>query len=210
MSAAEQSAALRPHRLLGLLLIEMGLITAKQLEQALAAQQEGGERLGEVLIARGYTSRLAIEDALARQSGFLLEPEGGYGSGLRAKLVEGENRPGPAVAEDQPPWRESELFEPHRLDLQLEPRPTELERRELDAARRGLAEPLGGLPSADSAALAEREADASALAANPTDDFLAAVWRAQTYLAARRAALRGVSDALCRHDEKGASCLRRS
>src|SRR5438093_386815 len=62
MSAAEQ-----PRRLLGLLLIEMGVISQEQLEEALAVQARTGERLGEILIERGYTSRLAIQDALAEQ-----------------------------------------------------------------------------------------------------------------------------------------------
>src|SRR3954454_9833441 len=94
MSALEQ-----PRRLLGLLLIEMGVITPEQLEEALAIQARSGERLGEILVANGYTSRLAIHDALAEQSDLFLEPESGYGTGLREKLVSREGRGKPAPVE---------------------------------------------------------------------------------------------------------------
>ena len=93
MSAAE--SAPEPRLLLGLLLIEMGVISEEQLEQALEAQKESGEPLGKVLVACGHASRLAIQDALARQSGFAFEPEHGYGTGLRTKLVAVERRPEP-------------------------------------------------------------------------------------------------------------------
>src|SRR5436190_24245693 len=94
MSAAEQ-----PRRLLGLLLMEMGVISQEQLEEALAVQARSGERLGEILIELGHTSRLAIHDALAEQSDLFLEPESGYGTGLREKLVSREGRGKPAPAE---------------------------------------------------------------------------------------------------------------
>src|SRR5262249_20647629 len=94
MSALEQ-----PRRLLGLLLIEMGVISEEQLEQALKVQEESGERLGDILIARGYTSRLAIQDALAQQSGLWLEPGEGYGTGPRAQLIRREERAAPQAAE---------------------------------------------------------------------------------------------------------------
>ena len=97
MSALEQ-----PRRLLGLLLIEMGVISEEQLEQALEVQEESGGRLGDILIARGYTSRLAIQDALAQQSGLWLEPEEGYGTGLRAQLIKREDRHVPQTAEAPP------------------------------------------------------------------------------------------------------------
>src|SRR5919204_5916383 len=97
MSAAEQ-----PRRLLGLLLLEMGVITDDQLEKALKIQAETGKRLGEVLIERGFTSRLAIQDALAHQGDLFLEADTGYGTGLRRELVRREGRAGAfAPAEDE-------------------------------------------------------------------------------------------------------------
>src|SRR5919202_4999357 len=98
MSAAEQ-----PRRLLGLLLIEMGVITPEQLEKGLQIQAETGKRLGEVLIERGFTSRLAIQDALAHQGDLFLESDGGYGSGLRAEHVRREGRAVQSASDDSEP-----------------------------------------------------------------------------------------------------------
>src|SRR5919204_2361252 len=108
MSALEQ-----PRRLLGLLLIEMGVISEEQLEEALKIQEESGDRLGDILIARGYTSRLAIQDALAQQSGLWLQPEEGYGTGLRAQLIRREERivPRPVEAPSRQPDDEAVLPE---------------------------------------------------------------------------------------------------
>jgi hypothetical protein len=77
----------QPRRLLGQILVEMGLISEDQLDEALAAQGETGELLGEVLIARGWVTRVAIHDALAVQRSLLVEPEPGLGGGLRAREV---------------------------------------------------------------------------------------------------------------------------
>ena len=80
-------------------------------EQALEAQKESGEPLGKVLVACGHASRLAIQDALARQSGFAFEPEHGYGTGLRTKLVAVERRPEPQAdsvkVTESPTYREA-------------------------------------------------------------------------------------------------------
>ena len=54
---------------LGQTLIEMGVITAEQLEQALAAQKQSGTMLGETLIELGMMSRTALVEALARRLG---------------------------------------------------------------------------------------------------------------------------------------------
>src|SRR5919201_6027793 len=119
MSAMEQ-----PRRLLGLLLIEMGVITQAQLDQALAIQAETGERLGEILIDRGFTSRLAIHDALAEQSELFLEPESGYGTGLRAQLVKREGRgtpqPADSSSEVEPEVDNVLVLRPGRDDEELQ------------------------------------------------------------------------------------------
>lgn len=74
-------------RPLGELLVEKSVISATELEAALLEQAETGERLGEILIARGYSSRPAIQDSLAEQSGVMFEPERGFGTGLRGLLA---------------------------------------------------------------------------------------------------------------------------
>jgi hypothetical protein len=110
----------------------MGVISEEQLEQALTVQKESAEPLGTVLVACGCASRLAIQDALARQSGFSFEPEHGYGTGLRTKLVEGERRPEPPTA--------SQIASLHlapNLDLQPEPRAPAPAQRPDHPARRG-------------------------------------------------------------------------
>ncbi len=102
MDAAEQ-----PRRLLGLLLIEMGLISEEQIVQALEAQHRTGELLGEVLIGLGFVTRLAIQDALAKQRGVLLNPDPGFGGGLRNELIRRESRRESSV--DQQPVGSGEL-----------------------------------------------------------------------------------------------------
>jgi len=75
-------------RPLGSLLVERGLITAAQLEQALAAQQESGWRLGEILVSRGWLSLAALHRVLAEQNGIELGTE----RGLRSRLQSSERR----------------------------------------------------------------------------------------------------------------------
>ncbi|RMH10999.1 MAG: type II/IV secretion system protein [Planctomycetota bacterium] len=52
---------------IGLILVEKGLITRDQLEQALAAQRESGERLDRVLVRLGFVSRNQVLSALGDQ-----------------------------------------------------------------------------------------------------------------------------------------------
>jgi len=54
---------------LGEVLVEAGLITQTQLEQALQSQQATGERLGRVLVSMGLASQDAIAKAIASQLG---------------------------------------------------------------------------------------------------------------------------------------------
>ncbi|MDR7556486.1 MAG: type II secretion system ATPase GspE [Armatimonadota bacterium] len=54
---------------LGELLVEAGLLTPAQLEQALQIQQRTGERLGRVLVAQGMATPEAIARAMASQLG---------------------------------------------------------------------------------------------------------------------------------------------
>jgi hypothetical protein len=73
-------------RPLGALLVEKGLLTAEELEDALAAQQTTGKRLGQILVDRGHVSGPALTNALAEQYGIELKTEEGFGTGLRAEI----------------------------------------------------------------------------------------------------------------------------
>src|SRR5438067_248957 len=57
---------------LGRLLVDGGLITQTQLEQALAEQRRDGARLGDIVLAKGWVSRLGLASAVARQHGLEL------------------------------------------------------------------------------------------------------------------------------------------
>lgn len=66
-SASRPSAA--PRKPVGELLIDAGLITADQLRDALAEQARTGERLGQILIRRGYITKQALGQVLQTQHG---------------------------------------------------------------------------------------------------------------------------------------------
>ncbi len=63
---------------LGELLIDCGLITQEQLEEALTAQREKGGLLGQILVSLQYTTEEAIAQALTAQYGFPYLPLAGY------------------------------------------------------------------------------------------------------------------------------------
>ena len=54
-------------RRLGDIIVERGLITAEQLEEALAAQRESGAKLGEVLVELGFITRVALAGVITEQ-----------------------------------------------------------------------------------------------------------------------------------------------
>ena len=64
-----RSLAARRRVRLGEILVEAGVITHAQLEQALASQHASGDRLGKVLVSRGLTTQEAISKAVAGQMG---------------------------------------------------------------------------------------------------------------------------------------------
>jgi hypothetical protein len=66
-----------PWRPLGTLLVEQGLLTASQLEQALAEQRRSGRLLGQIVVGSGYLSGLSLARALAEQHGIELRPSTG-------------------------------------------------------------------------------------------------------------------------------------
>ena len=63
---------------LGELLIEGGVLTPKQLEEALAVQKEKGGLIGEVLVGLGYAREEDIIQALTCQYGFPYLPLANY------------------------------------------------------------------------------------------------------------------------------------
>ena len=73
-------------RPLGRLLVEQGLLTGDELEQALMKQQETGLRLGETIVKCGFVSGPQLASALAAQYGIELATEKGFGTGLRSEI----------------------------------------------------------------------------------------------------------------------------
>jgi hypothetical protein len=72
--------------LLGSVLVEQGVLDGDDVEEAVRAQSESGERLGEVLVGLGLICRPELDRAIATQSGLELDQEAGFGSGLRAAI----------------------------------------------------------------------------------------------------------------------------
>lgn len=187
--------ATQPRRLLGRLLVEMDLISEDQLDDALAMQRARGDLLGEVLIAQGYATRLAIQDALAAQRGLLLEPDTGFGAGLRGALVRREGRSERSHESDRhalleetglgapatSPLRAQEpsdlAFELKRLAAALVRCEQRLEAVEVQLARSRLSVTDAPPDAADSRWTAE------------ADLFPATIGRARKHLSARRSAL---------------------
>src|SRR6266550_2113813 len=73
-------------RPLGRLLVDEGLLTPEQLEEALENQVTTGRRLGEIAVELGFVSHLALSRVLSAQYGVELKGETGFGTGLRAEL----------------------------------------------------------------------------------------------------------------------------
>ena len=59
----------KPRRLLGDFLVETGIVTQKQLQEALAEQRRSNERLGKVLVRLGFAAEREITSALEEQLG---------------------------------------------------------------------------------------------------------------------------------------------
>ncbi|HZH03251.1 MAG TPA: adenylate/guanylate cyclase domain-containing protein [Myxococcaceae bacterium] len=56
--------------LFGQILIQLGLVSSGQVDEALSVQRSTGQRVGEALISLGYVTRHQLEDALAEALGF--------------------------------------------------------------------------------------------------------------------------------------------
>jgi hypothetical protein len=96
-----------PWRPLGQLLVERGLITEVELEEALAEHASSGKRLGEVLVKRGLVSGPDLTQTLMEQLGVELKKEEGFGSGLWAAIK--ERHPRGAEGEEEPDSEEPAL-----------------------------------------------------------------------------------------------------
>jgi hypothetical protein len=66
-----------PWRSLGLLLVDKGLVTPRELDIALAEQRRTGRLLGQILVGHGSVTGLALAQALTEQHGVELRPSNG-------------------------------------------------------------------------------------------------------------------------------------
>ena len=135
------------HRPLGVVLVERGLVTDDDVVGALAVQVETSQPLGEILVQRALIARPSLARALAAQEGVSLEEEGGFGTGLMAKIehLHRERRGlttaahGDIEAQEEPDSCEPPAFEispqEHWEDL-LRKREHELDERERELAQR--------------------------------------------------------------------------
>jgi hypothetical protein len=87
---------------LGELLVERGLLTTEQLDDALDEQAVTGERLGAILVARKVVPGVVLTTLLAEQVGLKLETQGGFGSGLFSKIAERHGSAAPEISEPLP------------------------------------------------------------------------------------------------------------
>ena len=102
-------------RQLGSLLVEAGLVSERDLGEALAEQERSGGRLGEVLVGRGLVSAAAVANALAEQHGRFLKTEHGFGTGLRALMDRVDGSDAGAAPPKAPPLSPAQpsTKEPH-------------------------------------------------------------------------------------------------
>ena len=93
----ETAGSWRP---IGTVLVEQGLITDADLEAALAEQRQNGLRLGEILIASGRITWLALANAIAEQAKDLDSPTAPPARAAAAVLegLDAEPEPAPAPA----------------------------------------------------------------------------------------------------------------
>jgi hypothetical protein len=159
-------------RPLGSLLVAQGIVSEREIEDALAEQAAAGGRLGEILIELGYATRASIMDALAQQASLLLDVERGFGSGLRQQIDRRNQERSPA-----PPVEAAAEADPEADDGAADEPP-----------QRELAEALREQVVVTTAPFAP--AVTSPVASDPGDsEFLAIASRAQRYLEDRRASL---------------------
>jgi hypothetical protein len=80
------------------MLVERGLLSQAELEDALEEQERTGQRLGALLVGRKIVAGAVLTTILAEQVGVELETQRGFGSGLFAKMARKNGRADPAEA----------------------------------------------------------------------------------------------------------------
>jgi hypothetical protein len=171
-----------PWRPLGELLVDEGLLTAKELEDALAEQHRTGRLLGQIVVEAGCLTPFALTRALSRQ----------HGVELRSKGAPAQVRPRQAAA-DEPEarvWRplgrvlvENAYLTEAELELALvEQRERRGRLGEILVARgylsgTALARALAEQHGVDPAAVGELEADVeTVISASVPDESVYRVW----------------------------------
>jgi hypothetical protein len=103
---------------LGELLVERKLVTTDELEAALEQQSLTGERLGAILVNRRIVAGVLLTKLLAEQAGVELETQGGFGSGLFARIAH-RNGPVPGALGSEPgPVQDNDASGPPALQLE--------------------------------------------------------------------------------------------
>jgi hypothetical protein len=89
-------------RRIGELLVMRGLLAEADVSSALVEQKRSGRRLGQILVDRGVISAAALDSTLAEQAS-RLEPERGFGGGLRDAIVVQREQNGHEREAERPP-----------------------------------------------------------------------------------------------------------
>jgi hypothetical protein len=91
-----------PWQPLGTLLVQQGVLSAGQLDLALAEQQRSGRLLGQILVDSGYLTALSLARALSEQHGVELRPKH---RPAEPDAADHEGGSGIGAADTAPPWR---------------------------------------------------------------------------------------------------------
>jgi hypothetical protein len=86
LEAPQVEAEPETPRRLGELLVEKGLLTGVQLDEALAEQEDSGRLLGEIIVDHQYVPMITLVNVLTEQLNGQLETQAGFGTGLREVL----------------------------------------------------------------------------------------------------------------------------
>ena len=93
---------------LGELLVEQCWLTPADLEEALELQAQSGQKLGQIVVEKGFITVEELTTVLLEQCGIDMSTQDGFGSGLRDELAKRGGRRG---------------REPVRFEFSVEPEP---------------------------------------------------------------------------------------